>query len=52
MDCRRLYLRLLFQFFVYSSELWKGKRFETFIHIMAVGFWIYMTVVFGMMEWG
>ncbi|WP_020571857.1 hypothetical protein [Neolewinella persica] len=41
-------LRLIFQFFVYSSELWKGKKFETFIHVIAVGFWIYMMVVFGM----
>lgn len=41
-------LRLFFQFFVYSSELWRGKRFETFIHVLAVGFWGYMVVVFGM----
>lgn len=40
-------LRLVFQFFVYSSELWKGKRFETFVHVMAVVFWVYMTLVFG-----
>lgn len=39
-------LRLAFQFFVYSAELWRGKRFETFIHVMAVCFWVYMTVVF------
>jgi len=45
-------LRLVFQLFVYSSELWKGKKFETFIHIMAVGFWIYMMVVFGMVAMG
>jgi len=40
-------LRLIFQLFVYSSELWRGKRFETFVHVIAVGFWVYMTVVFG-----
>jgi hypothetical protein len=45
-------LRLFFQFFVYSAELWKGKPFETFIHIMAVCFWIYMTVVFGVVGLG
>ena len=39
-------LRLVFQFFVYSPKLWRGKRFETFIHVAAVGFWTYMTVVF------
>ncbi len=41
-------LRLFFQFFVYSSKLWRGKQFETFIHVMAVCFWVYMTAVFGM----
>lgn len=40
-------LRLFFQLFVYSAELWRGKKFETFIHVMAIGFWVYMTVVFG-----
>lgn len=44
-------LRLFFQFFVYSSELWRGKKFETFIHVMAVGFWVYMAVVFGLCWW-
>ncbi len=39
-------LRLLIQFFGYSSELWKGKRFETFVHIIFSVFWTYMTVVF------
>jgi hypothetical protein len=45
-------LRLVFQFFGYSAELWRGKKFETFIHVMAVGFWVYMTVVFGLCWWG
>lgn len=45
-------LRLVFQLFVYSAALWKGKKFETFIHVMAVGFWIYMTVVFGLVGMG
>jgi len=45
-------LRLVFQFFVYSTELWRGKRFETFIHVSAVVFWVYMTVVYGMAAFG
>lgn len=45
-------LRLFFQLFVYSAELWRGKTFETFIHFMAVGFWVYMMVVFGLCWWG
>lgn len=39
-------LRLVFQFFFYSAELWRGKRFETFIHILAVCFWVYLTTFF------
>ena len=39
-------IRLFFQFFVYSSKLWKGKTFETIMHILFSIFWIYLTVVF------
>ena len=38
--------RLLIQFFGYSSELWRGKRFETGVHIVFAGFWSYLSVVF------
>jgi len=38
--------RLLVQFFGYSSELWKGKRFETGVHIVFSVLWIYFSVVF------
>ena len=41
-------IRLLVQFFGYSSALWKGKRFETFVHILFSGFWVYVNVVFWM----
>lgn len=40
------FLRLLIQFFGYSSELWKGKIFETVVHILFSIFWIYTTVLF------
>lgn len=40
-------LRLFFQLFVYSRELWRGKPFETVVHIVFTCFWLYMTVVFG-----
>lgn len=40
--------RCLIQFFGYSSQLWRGKRFETFVHICFSLFWCYLTVVFGM----
>lgn len=39
-------LRLLFQFFVYSPELWRGKKFETTIHVIFVVLWAYFSVVF------
>ena len=38
--------RLLIQFFGYSATLWKGKMFETSVHILFSLFWIYMSVVF------
>jgi len=39
-------LRLCVQFFGYSSMLWKGKRFETTIHIIFSIFWLYLSIVF------
>jgi hypothetical protein len=39
-------LRLIFQFFVYSPKLWKGKPFETAMHIIFSILWIYLTVIF------
>lgn len=39
-------LRLVFQFVVYSPKLWKGKRFETSMHILFSLLWVYVTVVF------
>lgn len=39
-------VRLFFQLFVYSPKLWKGKTFETVIHILFSLFWIYMSFVF------
>lgn len=39
-------LRLFFQFFIYSSKLWKGKMFETIIHIIFSFLWIYLSIIF------
>ena len=39
-------VRLFIQFFGYSSELWKGKKFETAVHILFSGLWIYLSVIF------
>ena len=38
--------RLLIQFFGYSPELWRGKRFETGVHLVFIGFWSYLSAVF------
>ena len=39
-------IRLFVQFFGYSSKLWKGKPFETVVHIVFTVLWIYLTTVF------
>ena len=39
-------IRLLFQWFGYSSKLWKGKWFETVVHAVFSIFWIYVSSVF------
>jgi hypothetical protein len=41
-------LRFFFQLFVYSPKLWKGKRFETAMHIVFTCFWVYVSGVFWM----
>jgi hypothetical protein len=38
--------RFIIQFFGYSSILWKGKKFETVIHILFSALWTYTTAVF------
>lgn len=40
------FARLVIQFFGYSSELWKGKRFETVMHIVFALIWVYLTTIF------
>ena len=38
--------RLIIQFFGYSSKLWKGKIFETAIHILFISLWSYLSFIF------
>ena len=38
--------RLLIQFFGYSAELWRGKRFESCVHFLFIGFWSYLSTIF------
>jgi hypothetical protein len=44
-------IRLFIQFFGYSSKLWKGKTFETTIHIVFSFLWTYLSVIFLMIYW-
>jgi hypothetical protein len=39
-------IRLFIQFFGYSSKLWKGKIFETVVHIVFSFLWAYLSYVF------
>ena len=39
-------VRLIVQFFGYSSKTWKGKTFETIIHIVFSILWTYLSAVF------
>ncbi len=45
------FTRLLFQFFVYSPKLWKGKKFETFMHILFSILWSYLSLIFFIVYW-
>lgn len=38
-------VRLIFQIFVYSPGLWRGKRFETTVHVVFSLLWTYISGV-------
>ncbi len=44
-------IRFFVQFFGYSSELWRGKKFETIVHIVFSIFWAYISTVFFIVYW-
>src|SRR5687767_14456114 len=39
-------IRLYIQFFGYSSTTWRGKKFETTVHVLFSIFWAYLSTVF------
>ena len=39
-------IKLFVQFFFYSHLHWKGKRFETTVHILFSFLWTYLSVIF------
>lgn len=40
------FIRLIFQLFIYPSLLWKGKKFETVIHVLAILYWSFLAYSF------
>ncbi len=40
--------RFVIQFWGYSADLWRGKRFETTIHVVATLVWTYLTLSSGL----
>lgn len=45
------FARLLTQWFVYDSALWRGHRFNTFMHVAFSVLWSYFTLVFAAALW-
>src|SRR3954454_7926355 len=44
-------VRLWMQWFLYDAALWRGKRFETLMHVLFTGLWIYLTSTFAVALW-
>jgi hypothetical protein len=44
-------LRLWMQWFMYNRELWLGKRFETAMHFLFSGLWVFLTATFAAALW-
>jgi hypothetical protein len=38
--------RFFIQFFGYSAKIWKGKTFETAVHVLFAFFWAYLSALF------
>jgi hypothetical protein len=44
-------LRMVVQWFFYSSTLWRGHRFNTVVHYAFSALWVYLTAVFATALW-
>src|SRR4051794_23190278 len=44
-------VRLWMQWFLYDAELWRGRRFETFMHFGFTGMWILLTTTLTATLW-
>jgi hypothetical protein len=45
-------IRFFIQFFGYSSKVWKGKVFETTVHVLFSIFWAYLSILFSLVYVG
>jgi hypothetical protein len=45
------FARLLVQWFVYDRSLWRGKRFETAVHFVFTGVWLYFCTTYALALW-
>jgi hypothetical protein len=41
-------IRLLFQWFIYPWELWRGKRMETIVHVLCTFVWGLLSALFAL----
>lgn len=44
-------VRMLMQWFYYSGDVWRGNRFNTVIHYVFSGTWVYVTATFALALW-
>jgi hypothetical protein len=44
-------LRMLMQWFYYSPDVWRGDRFNTVVHYVFSGAWVYVTTTFAAALW-
>jgi hypothetical protein len=44
-------VRMLMQWFYYSPDVWRGNRFNTVVHYVFSGAWVYVTSTFAAALW-
>jgi hypothetical protein len=44
-------LRMVMQWFYYSPGIWRGHRFNTMMHVVFSGLWVYLTATFAAALW-
>ena len=45
------FARLITQWFVYDASLWRGNRFNTWLHVIFSLLWLYLTAVYAAALW-